>query len=401
MAEIHPRSDRFHFDIWSNFDTTQETPLGLDDWTRADGTEIYAPVNERHPGWQRYTNWDDLGPWGRQLRGRQTKHIYMPADGSRLWNLAGDWGGKEGVVLDQRLQGSMRVPFEQRYSAGPYMIGEELERTDYRKRVYHLGVMLGPHINFLARKRFPDNEFSYRMLEEKWWSDWPEHHRSPAGFWGTYTRTHGWRYNRVRLGEYNDQPLDRDPVAYGNNVAAWAMTIHGQFPFYSKRPYTQVWRNDEANAQINGRNHGVIAIVNRGDWPQWPKLIIEGSTSRDGDCTIQDGVTDRMVPLPRIFPNDGMILVDTDPAKRTLTGEHDPVDNVFYKIIRNAEILDYLIGDLTSADSGLPVGRRMPGGIGFTSQIPPKWETHLKVTHTNAAAKITVIIPQWFKSGYA
>jgi hypothetical protein len=108
-----------------------------------------------------------------------------------------------------------------------------------------------------------------------------------------------------------------------------------------------------------------------------------------------------MVELPRIFPSDGMILVDTDPSKRTLTGEHDPIDNAFYKIIRNSEILDYLLGDLTSSDSGIPVGRRMPGGIGFVSQIPAHTDAHIKVTHTNPAAKITAIVSQWYKSGTA
>lgn len=395
----YPRSNQFHFDTWSRFDTTEDVELGLDQWTRADGTAIFAPVDARHPGWQRYTNWDDLGPWGRQLRGQQTKKVYMSPDGNRVWNLAGDWGGKEGVVLDQKTQGFMNIPFEQRYSGGAYMIGEELERTDYRKRVMNLGVIVAPAVNYLARKRFPDNEFAYRMLNERWWGDWPENYRAPAGFWGEFTRSHGWRWIRVRHGEHNDQTIDLDPVAFGNNAQAWSMTIHGQFPFYSKRPYTRVFVNDDANAKVNGRNHGIIPVANQGDWAQWPKFIIEGSTLHDGGCQIQDGVTDRMVELPRIFPHDGMILVDTDPSKRTLTGEHDPIDNAFYKIIRNSEILDYLIGDLTSADSGVAIGRRMPGGIGFTSQIPPKSVAHIKVTHTNPAAKITAIIPQWYKMG--
>lgn len=392
---IHPRSDRMRFDLWSRFDTTEEVELGLDTWTRADGTPILAPVNERHPGWQRFTNWDDLGPWGKQLRGVAAKHVYLSADGRNLWNLAGDWGGKEGVVLAPGLKGSMHIPFEQRYSAGAYMIGEELERTDYRKRVFHLGVIIAPHVNHLARKRFPDNEFAYGMLEEKWWADWPEHHREPAGYWGSFTRTHGWRWIRVRLGEFNDQELDLDPRAYGNNAQQWAMTIHGQFPFYSKRPWTRVWKNDAENAKVNGRNHGVIPIVNRGDWPQYVKFIVEGTTTKDGDCQIQDG--DRMVGLPRIFPTDGAILVDTDPSKRTLTGEHDPVDNLLFKTIRNSDIADYLIGDLTGADSGLAVGRRMPGGIGFSYQVPPKSQALIKVTHKNPNAKITAICPQWYK----
>lgn len=393
----HPRAEAFHFDEWSRFDTKEEFVQGINDWTRADGTPIYSPVASRHPGWQRFTNWNDLGPWGKQLRAQQTKVVYLSPDGRRLWNLAGDWGGKEGVVLGPRLGGSMHVPFEQRYSGGPYMIGEELERTDYRKRVMSMSVIVGPHINYLSRKRFSGNEFSYRMLEEQWWADWPENHNSPAGFLGEFTRTHGWRWMRVRYGEVTDTVLDFDPAAYGNNCQAWDMVIHGQFPFYTKRPWTREWKNDDANAKVNGYNHGTLSVANRGDWPQWPKFIIEGH----GDVTIQDGLTDRMVQLPRILPADGMILVDTDPAKRTLTGEHDPVDNVFWKLVRNSEILDYLIGDLTAADSGIPIGRRMPGGIGFTSQIPAKSNAIIKVTHTNSKGKVTVVLPQWYKMGFA
>jgi hypothetical protein len=394
-------SREFNFPEWSRFDTTEEVNLGMDDWVRPDGSTIYAPVEARHPGWQRYTSWRDLGPWGKQLRGRETKHVYMSPDGNRLWNLSGNWGGKEGVVLADKLSGAMHLPFEQRYSGGPYMIGQELERTDYGKRVYHLGVIVGPGINYLTRRRFNDSEFAYRMLEEKWWADWPENKSAPAGFWGTYTRTHGWRWIRVRHGEANDQDIELDPVAFGNNCQAWSMTIHGQFPFYSKRAWTKTWVNDAANAQVNGRNHGVIPLVNRGDWPQWPKFIIEGTTKHDGEVTIQDGITERTVGLPRIFPGDGLILLDTDPAKRTLTSSTDPVDNLFYQVIRNSEIMDYLLGDLTNADSGVPVGRRMPGGIGFTSPIPPKSQAHIKVTHTNPNAKITAILPQWYRMGYA
>jgi hypothetical protein len=392
------REDKLRFDQWSRFDTRQEVTLGIDEWTRPDGSVIYQPVSDRHPGWQRYTSWNDLGPWGRQLRARKTKVVYVSPDGQRLWNLAGDWAGKEGVVLAENLSGSMHMPFEQRYTSGSYALGEELERTDYRKRVFQLGVILAPHVNLLARKRFPDNEFSYRMLEEKWWNDWPENHRAPAGYWGQYTRTHGWRWIRVRQGEANDQPLALDPVAYGNNAQAWAMTLHAAFPFYSKRPYTKLWVNSPENARTaDGNNLGVLNLPNRGDWDQWPKYIVEGA----GMVTIQDGITPHMVELPEIFESDGAVLVDTDPAKRTLTASTDPADNAFFQLIRNSEILDYLLGDVTNADSGLPVGRRMPGGIGFSSPLPAKANTTVRVTHTNPRGKITAIVPQWFKMGFA
>ncbi len=394
---VHPRSHQLNFDRWSSFNTLQEVARDINDWTDAAGNPILAPVSDRHPGWQRYTNWNDLGPWGKQLRGRQTKIVYLSPDGHRMWNLAGDWGGKEGVVLDQRLQGTTGVHFEQRYSTGAYTLGDELERTDYGKRVINMGVLIGPAINFLARKRFPDNEFAFRMLDERWWDDWPENSKYAAGFMGEFTRTHGWRWIRPRYGEANMQTLEQDAVAYGNNVASWSMTIHDPSPFYSKQPWIRTWHNDDLNAQINGRNHGVIQVANRGDWDQFPKFIVEGA----GYVSIQDGVTDRMVPLAKIQQTDGMILVDTDPSKRTLTGEFDPVDNVLYKMIRNSQILDYLLGDLTKADSGIPVGRRMPGGIGFTSSIPAKSNAHIKVTHSNPRGKITAVVSQWYKRGSA
>jgi hypothetical protein len=239
-GSIFPRSDKMRFNQWQDFTTTEDVPLGLDEWVRPDGTPIYEPVDARHPGWQRFTAWSDLGPYGEQLRGEKTKHVYISPDGSRIWNLAGSWRGKEGVILTEDLKGSMHIPFEQRYSAGPYMLGEELERTDYRKRVWNIGILVGPGVNYLARRKFPDTPFMYRMIEESWWADWPENRNQPCGFWGTFTRTHGWRYSRVRIGEAIEQPLQLDPTAFGNNCASWGITLHSEFPFMTKQHVTVV-----------------------------------------------------------------------------------------------------------------------------------------------------------------
>ncbi|CQD25339.1 hypothetical protein BN970_07141 [Mycolicibacterium conceptionense] len=99
----YPRSESFNFKEWARFDTTEEVNLGMDDWVRPDGTPIYSPVG---PGtwWQRYTSWDDLGPWGKQLRGLNTKHVYMSPDAPTV-EPGRQLAGKEGVVLDQKLQG--------------------------------------------------------------------------------------------------------------------------------------------------------------------------------------------------------------------------------------------------------------------------------------------------------
>lgn len=358
----------------------------------------YDPILDRvsKPSFATWTD-EDMGPFAEQLQSNQTKIVYVSPDGERIYNLAGGFKGNRGVVLAPGLKGHTGAAFDQRYSSGPWMLGEEPERTDYGKRVIHMGLHFAPHINAVSRLRYPDTSLALRQIEEQWWRDWPEDADLPMGFWGEFTRYSGWRWTRVRNGEPNFDEVELDPHAYGNNYSSAAMTIHGPFPFYSKRALTKEWKNDAANAVINGRNHGVLRLPNRGDYEQWPKFIVEGA----GEVSIQDGITDRMVPLPKSFPADGMILVDTDPSARTLTSEHDPIDTAFYKLIRNSEILDFLLGDITNADAGLPIGRRMPGGIGFTSPIPPETMAVIKVTHTNPAGKISMIMPQWYRRGVA
>lgn len=384
---------------WQPFDVHQRHGQDINDWTRIDGSEIQVPIDVRFPGWQQFTTWNDLGSYGEQLRGRKTKHIYIAPDGLRVWNLAGDWEGREGVILRPDTKGFQDVPFEQRYSAGPYLLGEEHERTDYRKRIHHFGVTVGPAVNMRAQvyRTYANTEFGFRMIEDQWWEDWPEHHRDPAGFWGSFTRTHGWRFLRVRRGEPVDDTQNLDPVAYKNLKADHSMTIHSEAPFYSKTPFTKEWRNDDENAAIHGRNHGIIPVVNRGDWDQAPKFIIEGS----GIVTIQDAGLERMVEIPKIFPSDGLVLVDTDPNKRTFTASSDPVDTLFYRLIRSSAVFDWILGDLTQADSGLPIGRRMEGGKGFVGVVPARTATQIRVTHSNPRGKITAVIPQQYKRGYA
>lgn len=356
----------------------------------------YDPILDRTSA-ATFQTWDDMGPFTTQLQSEQTKTIYVSPDGERVYNLAGSFKGNRGVLLAPGYKGTTGAAFSQLYSSGPWMLGEEPERTDYRKRTINFGVHFAPHINAVSRLRYADTGVALEQIREQWWDDWPEDTELPMGFWGEFTRYDGWRFTRVRNGEPNFDVVDLDPRAYGNNYASAAMTIHAPFPFYSKRALTKEWRNDAANAMINGRNHGVLRLPNRGDYEQCPKFIVEGA----GEVSIQDGTTERMVDLPKSFESDGMILVDTDPSKRTLTGEHDPIDTDFYKLVRNSDILDFLLGDITQADAGLPIGRRIAGGVGFMSPIPAQTMAVIKVTHTNPAGKISMIMPQWYRRGVA
>lgn len=357
----------------------------------------YDPILDRtaEPSFQTWSA-ADMGPFWSQLQSNQTKIVYVSPDGERIYNLAGGFKGNRGVILAPKLKGHTGVDFNQRYSSGPWMLGEEPERTDYGKRVIHMGLHFGPHLNAVSRLRYTDTAVALRQIEQQWWRDWPEDADLPMGFWGEFTRYDGWRWTRVRNGEPNLDEVEIDPHAYGNNYASAAMTIHSPFPFYAKRALTREWVNDAANATVNGRNHGILHLPNKGDYEQWPKFIIEGH----GDVTIQDGITDRIVPL-EILPQDGMVLVDTDPSARTLTSEHDPIDNALWKLIRNSEILDFILGDITNANAGIPIGRRVPGGVGFMSPIPSESMANIKVTHTNPAGKITMVMSQWYRRGVA
>lgn len=357
----------------------------------------YDPILDRaaQPSFATWTD-RDMGLYASQLQSDQTKRVYVSPDGQRIYNLAGGFKGNRGVVQAPGMKGATGVAFDQLYSSGPWMLGEEPERTDYRKRVLNLALHFAPHINAVSKLRYPDTGIALEQIQAQWWRDWPEDVDLPMGFMGEFTRYDGWHWIRVRNGEPNFDTVEIDPRAYGNYYATASMTIHCPFPFYSKRALTREWRNDAANAVINGRNHGILRLPNKGDYEQWPKFIVEGA----GKVSIQDGLTDRMVDI-EIFPSDGMVLVDTDPSARTLTSEHDPIDNALWKLIRNSDILDFILGDITNARAGVPIGRRVPGGVGFMSPIPSETMANIKVTHTNPAGMITMVMSQWYRRGVA
>lgn len=340
-----------------------------------------------------FSHWHDMGKWQDLLQSKQSRIVYVSPDGQRIYNLAGSLKGNRGVLLDDKgIKGTTGSPFEQLYSGGPWLIGERPERTDFGKRVIQAGFHIGPSLNNASRLRYSDTPFALRSIQEQWWDDWPEDVEQPMGFWGEFTRYSGWRWTRVRNGEASDAVVEQDPQYAGNNYVTMPMTIHAPFSFFSKRMLTKEWSNAESNV----RNQGTLRLPNRGDYAQWPKFIVEGH----GEVTIQDGGLDRQVEIP-IMRGDGMVLVDTDPSKRTLTSEHDPIDTPLYKLIRNSMILDFLLGDLTQAKAGLPIGRRIPGGVGFMAETPAQSMAVVKVTHSNPKGKITMLMPQWYRRGVA
>ena len=136
------------------------------------GNPLYNDENPAHPSWRRMTNWHDLGRNGEYLRSTKTKWVYIHPSNNKVWHLAGPGQGREGVVLAKELEGIMQPDFEIRYSEGPYLIGAIPERVDYKRRRINLGVVIQPNGN-VERPEEP-NPFSYRLIEDSWWSSWSE-----------------------------------------------------------------------------------------------------------------------------------------------------------------------------------------------------------------------------------
>jgi hypothetical protein len=354
------------------------------------GNPTYAPLNPTHPSWQRLSNWDDLGRNGEYLRSTQTKWVYIHPSNNKLWHLAGPMRGREGVVLAKELEGAMHAPFDIKYSEGPYLVGAKAERVDWQKRIISLGVVIQP--NFNAERKEESGPFNYRLIEDSWWSSWSA---EVPGFLGSFTRSHGWRWIKVTLGEASKTAVSIDPVAHGNNMMVWNMTLHAPWPFYAKRSVTKMWKAALPNYR-NDVFNGLLKVPNRGTWESHPKFLITGH----GNVTIQDGTGGKIVKLPKFYSSDGnFMMVDTDPTKRTIVTQKDPVDDQLYKYLRNSELLDVLLHDVTAAK--LPAQRRIPGGIGFDGVVEPRTIANIRVTHTNPRGTVTCIMPQNYQMAWS
>lgn len=79
------------------------------------------------------------------------------------------------------------------------------------------------------------------MIEERWWGSWSA---TEDGYLGVFTRTHGWRWLRVRLAEEPKDAWELDPVTFGNNFMTWNMSIVATQPYFAKRTEFKTWQND-------------------------------------------------------------------------------------------------------------------------------------------------------------
>jgi hypothetical protein len=325
-----------------------------------------------------YQNWQTIP---KRLKVEATRWVYIGPDGS-WWDLEGRDAGKQGVRLAQELQGAYHLPFEQLLTEAAYQVGATYERTNIKKRIINLGVVIG-YRSPGSRAYTSD---AYRHIEANWWNAWPH---DKAGWLGCHTRFGGWRWAQVQLAKPIDTSVKMDPAAMQNNGMKWDFQVMGVNPWYAKRTLIETFKAHAETVTANGFDEETLSIANRGHLPVWPLFLYSGP----GRAWVQDGMTNNMIPLPTLSAGDISGLVDTDPAHRTLTGATDPVDNIFYQFIRSSQILDFFLHDLEAL--GLPLWRRA-NGIRFTSQIPPRTVANLKVRHDTAGGTVVAMLPQRF-----
>lgn len=358
-----------------------------DDWMDRDGP-IYTPQDPRWPGWQKNTNWS----WAsKRLTAEATKIVWVGPN-LKWWDLAGNMRGRQGVAMVKVLQGMGLAPFEHKYSEGPYVPGATLERTDTKKRIINFGVTLNANSNVIDPHRI-SSSFRYRYLESLWWSSFS---KTDFGYLGVFTRATGWRWIKCIVEADSSGDLELDPVALGNNSATYDMSLVAVDPYFYKPPRYKTWKNKPGKVELDGSGLGVgkLTIANVGTVTASPLYLI----TCPGEAQVSDG-PDLMVPLPATTNADKFYLVDTGENAQTIQGSVDPVDNPFYRFIRQAGLADFFLHDL--ANQGLPLWRRWDTPQIFSYAIGPKEAVTTTVKHNYPNAEITMIVPQRYETAWS
>lgn len=341
------------------------------------------------------------------------KVVLIGVDGS-YWDLAGAFAGRQGLSMANHVVGLMLSAFKTLWTEGPYQIGAFYERTDWGKRTINIGVDVG------TDTWGAPGSMRYMMLEQRWWRAWAV---DQDGWLGVYTKTHGWRWLKVRLAESPNTPMELDPTTFENNYMRWDMVIAAGQPFFGKMTNQNSWQNTAATATpwdevlyqlentinqflgdvlqggggglVPGKDvgSGYVTTWNNSDLTQWPKFLV----SSPGRCWIEDGPgTGTMVAMPLTDTTRGTFMVDTDPNAQTITEITDPVNPLFYQIISNSSLVDLVLGNLTTQDE--PLWKQFSGH--FFVPAPKRSLCTYKVYHSQEDGLVQLLMPQQFYMAY-
>lgn len=314
------------------------------------------------------------------LQAMETVMMYIDYAGN-VFHLNGPNAGREGVRFHQNLQGEHHLFFEQVVTESAYQLGATIERVNYLARKINLRVFIG---------RPGMNNITYRACEDRWWTGQDE---ILGGWFCVFTRFSGWRFIRVFPMKTVDTTQRNDPVMYDNNQAIWDINWICPVPYYSLPSIaTDPWLAAKAGApDSDGFYHGTLAIPNIGDIGSYVEYLL---TDCAGTVFVQDNITERSVEVGPIFDTDGQITIDTDPTRKTLLSENDPHDDEFYKVLRAAGLLNFLLTP-TNAEAGEALWLRQY--IRFLYTVPPKSVAHLHVKANNPNAQIVARLSQRYK----
>ena len=220
----------------------------------------------------------------------RTKVIYFGVDGS-VWHISGYGQGGEGAVLGVEPGGLYFPELDQIWLESARQLGGTYQGDTFPRREIDFEIQISGKTNreFMLRNR-------------RWWEAWST--RVP-GVLAMFTKTHGWRWIRVRLSGNVEPKWGKDPSLI--KACDYDMTVTADDPLWRSFREKSHW----INKGLSG--NGVVQLENMGSMDAFPEYTMPGP----GQYSIQDGPDGRMITLPPVKAGQTMRL-DTHPLKLSL-----------------------------------------------------------------------------------
>jgi hypothetical protein len=303
-----------------------------------------------------------------------------------VWHLSGFMEGAEGVFLSGPIKGLVHRPFKSIWHEPAYG-APRFERTVDERREIACRIAI-----------CSDSEYGWQDAETKFWNGM---NGEDPGYWCVFTRRTGELWMPMQLAEAVQTELSEDP-GYQNYVQEWDLLLCADGDPRWRMPDLQPadWVNNLSTTTTVKRDENLLApditvgvgklrVANRGTTPAWPVYTV----TAPGRCWLPDGTSGRMVRVPELKRGEH-IIVDTNPENRIAIAATDPVDDWTKQIVRNSELLSWLLGQY--GDSGISILERFHGQ-GFTQPIAPGTVATLPVYHDTEYARVSVRLPQRYE----
>lgn len=306
----------------------------------------------------------------------------------RGWDLGGFMAGSQGAIITGPVAGMVHHPFKSVWHEPAYG-APRFERTVDERREISTRITL-----------MSDDDFGWFDTESLFWDGVPREEAS--AFFTVFTRAKGQLYIPMLLLDAVETPLENDPTMDGNNMQEWDILLAAdgdpawQMPDIRPPDWVNDWsRTTTIKPDDNPLSApitvgvGQIKVANRGTNIAWPTITV----SAPGRCWISNGSTNEMIRVPKL--NEGEhVIIDTNPEHRVAISALDPVDNWTKRLVRNSELLSWLLGEY--GESGETILERFHGQ-GFSNPIQPDTVATITVFHSQENARVGVRLPQRYE----